>query len=47
VYQKAGFRLVEDRANFMFGRDLLSQTWELDLTESGAAEISLATEPSS
>jgi DNA-binding MarR family transcriptional regulator/GNAT superfamily N-acetyltransferase len=31
VYQKAGFRLVEERANVMFGNDLVSQTWELDL----------------
>jgi len=31
VYQKAGFRLVEERANVMFGKDLVSQTWELDL----------------
>jgi hypothetical protein len=36
VYQKVGFRLVEERANFMFGRDLVSQTWELDLTEGDA-----------
>lgn len=35
IYQGAGFRLVEERANFQFGRDLVSQTWELDLTESG------------
>lgn len=34
VYQKAGFRLVEEKANFQFGKDLRSQTWELDLTES-------------
>jgi GNAT superfamily N-acetyltransferase len=36
VYQKAGFRLVEEKANFQFGKDLRSQTWELDLTESRA-----------
>jgi DNA-binding MarR family transcriptional regulator/GNAT superfamily N-acetyltransferase len=34
VYQNAGFRLVEEKANFQFGKDLRSQTWELDLTES-------------
>jgi DNA-binding MarR family transcriptional regulator/GNAT superfamily N-acetyltransferase len=34
VYQNAGFRLVEEQANFKFGRDLASQTWELDLRES-------------
>ena len=33
IYQKAGFRLVEEQANCQFGKDLLSQTWELDLTE--------------
>ena len=36
VYQKAGFHLVEEKANFQFGKDLRSQTWELDLTESRA-----------
>ena len=34
VYQKAGFRLVEEKANFQFGKNLQSQTWELDLTKS-------------
>jgi hypothetical protein len=38
IYQKAGFRLVEEQANFKFGKDLVSQTWELDLTESGPSE---------
>ncbi|HET9306740.1 MAG TPA: helix-turn-helix domain-containing GNAT family N-acetyltransferase [Candidatus Sulfotelmatobacter sp.] len=39
IYQKAGFRLVEERANRQFGKDLLSQTWELDLTESGNGAV--------
>lgn len=39
IYQKAGFRLVEERANRQFGKDLLSQTWELDLTESGIGAV--------
>jgi len=33
IYQKAGFHLVEEKANFQFGKDLMSQTWELDLTQ--------------
>ena len=37
VYQKAGFHLVKEKANRQFGKDLLSQTWELDLME-GALE---------
>jgi DNA-binding MarR family transcriptional regulator/GNAT superfamily N-acetyltransferase len=39
IYQKAGFRLVEEKANRQFGKDLLSQTWELDLTESGVGRV--------
>ena len=39
IYQKAGFRLVEEKANRQFGKDLLSQTWELDLTESGVERV--------
>jgi DNA-binding MarR family transcriptional regulator/GNAT superfamily N-acetyltransferase len=31
IYQKAGFCLVEERENRQFGKDLLSQTWELEL----------------
>jgi DNA-binding MarR family transcriptional regulator/GNAT superfamily N-acetyltransferase len=41
IYQKAGFRLVEEQANFKFGKDLVSQTWELDLTESGLRRVAL------
>ena len=39
IYQKAGFRLVKEKANRQFGKDLLSQTWELDLTESGVGRV--------
>jgi DNA-binding MarR family transcriptional regulator/GNAT superfamily N-acetyltransferase len=39
VYQKAGFRLVEERANRRFGKDLASQTWELDFTQSAAGNV--------
>jgi DNA-binding MarR family transcriptional regulator/GNAT superfamily N-acetyltransferase len=39
IYQKAGFRLVEEQANFKFGKDLVSQTWELDLTEGGLRRV--------
>jgi GNAT superfamily N-acetyltransferase len=39
IYQKAGFHLVEEQANRKFGKDLVSQTWELDLTESGLRRI--------
>ncbi len=39
IYQKAGFRLVEEKANRQFGKDLLSQTWELDLTECGVGRV--------
>ena len=39
IYQKAGFRLVEEKTNCQFGRDLLSQTWELDLRETGVRRV--------
>jgi hypothetical protein len=35
IYQNAGFHLVEEKTNVKFGRDLVSQTWELDLTGGG------------
>ncbi len=31
IYQKTGFRLVEQEPIHDFGRDLVSETWELDL----------------
>ncbi len=31
IYQRAGFRLVEENAHRSFGHDLVGQTWDLDL----------------
>jgi DNA-binding MarR family transcriptional regulator/GNAT superfamily N-acetyltransferase len=31
VYQRAGFRLLEERPHHSFGHDLVGQTWELNL----------------
>ena len=33
IYQAAGFQLVDERPNRMFGHDLVSQTWERSLYE--------------
>lgn len=33
IYERAGFRLVESEPNHAFGAELVSETWELELTE--------------
>lgn len=37
IYQKSGFRLVREEPHHSFGKDLVGQTWELELEEKSAA----------
>jgi len=36
IYEQAGFTLVEEEAHHSFGKDLVAQTWALDLANPGA-----------
>jgi DNA-binding MarR family transcriptional regulator/GNAT superfamily N-acetyltransferase len=33
IYKRAGFRMLNEEPHHSFGKDLVGQTWELDLTE--------------
>jgi DNA-binding MarR family transcriptional regulator/N-acetylglutamate synthase-like GNAT family acetyltransferase len=33
TYERAGFRVVKSEPNYAFGAELISETWELDLTQ--------------
>lgn len=39
IYKQAGFCLVKEEAHHSFGKDLMGQTWELELMESGQGKL--------
>lgn len=39
IYQAAGFKLLEENRHHSFGKDLVGQTWALDLQTDGATAI--------
>jgi len=41
IYEQAGFRMVKQEAHRSFGHDLIGQTWDLDLADSGRTHESL------
>ena len=38
IYQKTGFKIVSQEEHHSFGKDLVSETWELDLIENFSGE---------